>query len=215
VKYSFFVPQNPEALIAAIGKDNFNKRLDSIFTASEKDGFGGGKTINAFAGIQSIYNHGNQPCLHISWLFNFSGKPWLTQKWIRRICDEFYGTESIHGYGYGQDEDQGQLGSWYVMSALGLFDVKGFTDEKPIIEFGSPMFNKAEILLGNQKKLVIEARNNSKENMYVQSATFNGKPLQNCWMYKDELMKGGTLIFTMGNQPNKTWGVKTPPPSVQ
>ena len=215
VQYSFFVPQNPAALIAAIGKDNFNQRLDSIFTASEKDGFGGGKTINAFAGIQSIYNHGNQPCLHISWLFNFSGKPWLTQKWTRRICDEFYGTEPIHGYGYGQDEDQGQLGSWYVMSALGLFDVKGFTDEKPIVEFGSPMFNKAEILLGNNKKLVIEARNNSKENMYVQSAIFNGKPLQNCWMYRDELMKGGTLIFTMSNQPNKTWGVKTPPPSVQ
>jgi putative alpha-1,2-mannosidase len=101
------------------------------------------------------------------------------------------------------------------MIALGLFDVKGFTDEKPIIEFGSPMFNKAEILLGNEKKLVIEARNNSKENMYVQSATFNGKPLQNCWMYRDELMKGGILIFTMGNQPNKTWGTQTPPPSVQ
>jgi hypothetical protein len=70
-------------LIDAIGKDNFNKRLDSIFTVSEKLGFGGGKTIDAFAGINSIYNHGNQPNLHISWLFNFSGKPWLTQKWTR------------------------------------------------------------------------------------------------------------------------------------
>jgi predicted alpha-1,2-mannosidase len=215
VQYSFFVPQNPAALIAALGKDNFNERLDSIFTASEKDGFGGGKTIDAFAGIKSIYNHGNQPCLHISWLFNFSGKPWLTQKWTRRICDEFYGTDTIHGYGYGQDEDQGQLGSWYVMAAIGLFDVKGFTDSKPIIQLGTPIFNKAEIKLGNNKKLVIETKNNSKENLYVQSVRFNGKPLQNCWLYLDELMRGGELLFQMGNKPNTTWGIKTPPPSAQ
>lgn len=215
VQYTFFVPQNPEALIAAIGKNNFNNRLDSIFTTSEKDGFGGGKEINAFAGIKSIYNHGNQPNLHISWLFNFSGKPWLTQKWTRLIADGFYGTEPIHGYGYGQDEDQGQLGSWYVMTALGLFDVKGFTDEKPIVEIGSPMFSKATILLGNQKQLIIEAKNNSKENLYIQSAELNGKSLNNCWLYRDELMKGGTLVFTMGKQPNSEWGTKVPPPSVQ
>jgi predicted alpha-1,2-mannosidase len=215
VQYTFFVPQNPAALIAAIGKDYFNKRLDSIFTSSERDGFGGGKEIDAFAGIKSIYNHGNQPNLHISWLFNFSGKPWLTQKWTRLICNEFYGTEPIHGYGYGQDEDQGQLGSWYVMAALGIFDVKGFTDAKPIIEFGSPIFDKATIALGNHKQLLIITKNNSKENMYIQSAMFNGKPLNNCWLYRDEFMKGGKLVFTMGNKPNMNWGTKVPPPSVQ
>jgi len=215
IQYTFYVPQNPAALIAAVGKDQFNNRLDSIFTSSEKDGFGGGKEINAFAGIKSIYNHGNQPCLHISWLFNFSGKPWLTQKWTRAICDVFYGTEPIHGYGYGQDEDQGQLGSWYVLTALGLFDVKGFTDERPIIELGSPMFNKATILLGNQQQLTIEAKNNTKENVYIQSATFNGKPLNNCWLYRDELMKGGRLSLVMGNRPNTNWGTQVPPPSVQ
>jgi len=215
IQYTFYVPQNPAALIAAVGQDQFNNRLDSIFTSSEKDGFGGGKEINAFAGIKSIYNHGNQPCLHISWLFNFSGKPWLTQKWTRAICDVFYGTEPIHGYGYGQDEDQGQLGSWYVLTALGLFDVKGFTDERPIIELGSPMFNKATILLGNQQQLTIEAKNNTKENVYIQSATFNGKPLNNCWLYRDELMKGGRLSLVMGNRPNTNWGTQVPPPSVQ
>ncbi|WP_457270898.1 GH92 family glycosyl hydrolase [Pedobacter sp. UYEF25] len=215
VQYTFYVPQNPAGLIDAIGKDNFNKRLDSIFTVSEKLAFGGGKTIDAFAGINSIYNHGNQPNLHISWLFNFSRKPWLTQKWTRRIGEEFYGTEPIHGYGYGQDEDQGQLGSWYVMNALGLFDVKGLTDLRPIIELGSPLFDEATITLGNKKTLIIETKNNSKENMYVQSASFNGKPLDNCWLYQDELMKGGRLVFTMGDKPNTNWGTKTPPPSTQ
>ena len=215
VQYTFYVPHNPAGLIEAVGKEAFNAKLDSIFTSSAESGFGGGKKIDAFAGIKSIYNHGNQPCLHISWLFNFSGKPWLTQKWTRSICNEFYGTEPIHGYGYGQDEDQGQLGSWFVLASLGLFDVKGFTDAKPILELGSPLFRKATIQLSNQKKLVIEAKNNAAENVYVQSATLNGRELTNCWLYRDELMNGGRLVFTMGNKPNKSWGVQVPPPSDQ
>ena len=215
MQYTFYVPHNPAGLVDAIGKEQFNKRLDSIFTVSEKQGFGGGKTIDAFAGITSIYNHGNQPNLHTSWLFNFSGKPWLTQKWTRLIGQEFYGIGPIHGYGYGQDEDQGQLGSWYVINALGLFDVKGFTDSRPIVQLGSPLFDKATVTLGNGKKLSIETINNSKEHVYIQSATFNGKALDNCWLYLDELMAGGNLTFTMGAQPNTAWGVKVPPPSNQ
>ena len=215
VQYTFYVPQNPAGLVDAIGKDNFNNRLDSIFSVSEKLAFGGGKTIDAFAGINSIYNHGNQPNLHISWLFNFSGKPWLTQKWTRLIGQDFYGIEPIHGYGYGQDEDQGQLGSWYVMTALGLFDVKGLTDARPIIQLGSPLFDKTDVTLGNNKSLSILTENNSKENIYIQSAEFNGVPLDNCWLYRDELMKGGKLVFKMGSQPNKAWGTKIPPPSAQ
>jgi predicted alpha-1,2-mannosidase len=215
IQYTYYVPQNPAALISAIGKNDFNNRLDSIFEASEKEDFGGGKKIDAFAGINSVYNHGNQPCLHISWLFNFSGKPWLTQKWTRAICNKFYGIEPIHGYGYGQDEDQGQLGSWYVMAALGLFDVKGLTDARPIIELGSPIFSKATIVLGNKRKLIILSKNNSKQNIYVQSVKFNGKILNNCWLYRDELMRGGEMVFVMGNKPNKNWGSKNPPPSTQ
>lgn len=215
MQYTFYVPQNPAALIAKQGKNYFNDNLNDIFEKSEKDDFGGGKTINAFAGITSIYNHGNEPSLHISWLFNFSGKPWLTQKWTRAICREFYGIEPIHGYGYGQDEDQGQLGSWYVMTALGLFDVKGFTDARPVVELGSPVFDKAIIALGNNKRLIIETKNNSKQNIYVQSAEFNGKPLHNCWLYRDQLMKGGKLLFVMGSKPNESWGTKVLPPSKQ
>ncbi len=124
-QYSFYVPHDPQGLIAKMGKAEFNKRLDSIFTAAQKTTFGGGNTIDAFSGLSAPYNHGNQPCLQMPWMFNYSGKPYLTQKWVRAICNEFYGTEGIHGYGYGQDEDQGQLGAWYVLSAIGLFDVQG------------------------------------------------------------------------------------------
>ncbi|WP_254413377.1 GH92 family glycosyl hydrolase [Dyadobacter diqingensis] len=214
IQYTFYVPHNPAGLITATGKSAFNEKLNSIFETAQKNSFGGGKEIDAFAGIKSLYNHGNQPNLHVSWLFNFSGKPWLTQKWTRAICDEFYGTESIHGYGYGQDEDQGQLGAWYVMASLGLFDVKGLTDLRPVIQLGSPVFDKASIRLGNGKILVIETQNNTKENVYVQSARFNDKVLDNCWLYRDELMKGGKLVMVMGNQPNENRG-KTAPPSEQ
>jgi len=215
VQYTFFVPGNPAALIALQGKDYFNNNLEHIFEKSEPEGFGGGTTIDAFAGVNSIYNHGNEPCLHISWLFNFSGKPWLTQKWTRAISNVFYGNDPVHGYGYGQDEDQGQMGGWYVMAGLGIFDVKGFTDYKPIVEFGSPFFDVATIKLRNGKTLVIQTKNNSNKNVYVQSATINGKPLNNCWIYRDELMKGGKISFVMGSEPNKQWGVKVPPPSNQ
>jgi predicted alpha-1,2-mannosidase len=215
VQYTFYVPQNPAGLINKIGKDEFNDRLNNIFITAQKNAFGGGKEIDAFAGIKSNYNHGNQPNLHVSWLFNFSGKPWLSQKWVRAICDEFYGTDSIHGYGYGQDEDQGQLGSWYVMAAMGLFDVKGLTDLRPIIELGSPVFGNIDISLGNGKKLNISAIRNSAANVYIQSASFNGKKLDNCWLFRDELMKGGKLEYQMGPQPNMNWGVAVPPPSTQ
>lgn len=215
IQYTFFVPANPAALIALQGKDYFNNKLERIFEKSQPEGFGGGKTIDAFAGVSSIYNHGNEPCLHISWLFDFSGKPWLTQKWTRAISNDFYGNDPIHGYGYGQDEDQGQMGGWYVMAALGIFDVKGFTDYKPIVEFGSPLFDVATIKLSNGKTLVIQAKNNSNQNIYVQSASINGKPLNNCWMYRDELMKGGKISFIMDSKPNKKWGVAIPPPSNQ
>lgn len=131
VQYTFYVPHQIDELVDLVGQETFNNRLDSIFLLSQKNIFGGGKEVDAFAGLKTVYNHGNQPNLHISWLFNFSGKPYLSQKWVRAILDEFYGLEGIHGYGYGQDEDQGQLGAWYVMSALGLFDVKGLTEIDP------------------------------------------------------------------------------------
>ena len=118
VQYTFYVPHMPEELIKKVGEDEFNKRLNDIFTASQPQIFSGGKEIDAFAGLRTYYNQGNQPCLHISWLFNHSGRPDLSQKWVRAICDEFYGTDGIHGYGYGQDEDQGQLGSWYVLAGI-------------------------------------------------------------------------------------------------
>jgi len=202
-QYSFYVPHDPEGIIAKIGKVEFNNRLDSIFIISEKDLFGGGEVIDAFAGIKKLYNHGNQPCLHYSWLFNHSGMPSKTQKWVRAICNDFYGTEGIHGYGFGQDEDQGQLGGWYVMAGIGLFDVKGLITPESRFGIGSPVFDKITINLNKKyypgEKFVIETENNSPENFYIQSMAVNGKNLSETFVPFSTVVAGGKLTIKLGN----------------
>ena len=215
MQYTFFVPQNPDSLITRLGKDVFNERLDGIFTVARKSIFGGGKTTYAFSGINSPYNHGNQPCLHEPWLFNFSGKPYLTQKWVRLICDEFYGITGEHGYGYGQDEDQGQLGAWYVLSTMGLFDVQGGAPAEPTYQIGSPAFDKIVVHLNplnaTGKKLVIRTIGNGPDAYYVQKASFNGKPLEQNWLYRKDILSGGELVLTMGTEPSDVWNESCPP----
>lgn len=206
IQYTFYVPHEPEKLIERVGQDTFNNRLDSIFILSQNDTFGGGKTVNAFAGVHALYNHGNQPNLHIAWLFNFSGKPYLTQKWVRTICNEFYGTEGLHGYGYGQDEDQGQLGAWYVMAGIGLFDVKGLTQINPEFQVGSPIFDRIEIKLNKDyykgDKFIIEVENNSPQNIYVQSISNKDKVQDSVFIPFTDVVNGGMLKIKMGNEPN-------------
>ncbi len=207
VQYTFYVPHDAEELVDTIGRETFNTRLDSIFLISRENIFGGGTTVDAFSGLKSLYNHGNQPNLHISWLFNFSGKPWLSQKWVRAILDEFYGTEGVHGYGYGQDEDQGQLGAWYVMSSMGLFDVKGLTGIPPKFQLGSPLFEKITIQLNPDyypgREFVIETRNNPKENKYIQSIELNNSDYHSVFLPFEKVVSGGEIEIVLGPGPNK------------
>ncbi|QCX40399.1 glycoside hydrolase family 92 protein [Aureibaculum algae] len=218
-QYTWYVPHDPENLIKLIGKPLFNERLETMFNDAQKTMFGGNsEDINSFSGLEKLYNHGNQPCLHDAWLFNYSGKPWLTQKWARTICNEFYGTEPLRGYGVGQDEDQGQLGAWYVMTSMGLFDVQGHTSANPSFQFGSPLFDKITIKLDstyyNGEELEIETVNQSSENIYIQSVLWNGETVLNNWMYRNKLMEGGKLTFTLGSKPNQEWGIEKLPPSM-
>lgn len=217
-QYTWYVPHDIAGLMKLVGKDLFNERLEMQFAKAQKTLFGGGEEIDSFSGLDKLYNHGNQPCLHNSWLFNYSGKPWLTQKWTRTICNEFYGTEPLHGYGYGQDEDQGQLGAWYVMAAMGLFDVQGHAAANPSFQIGSPLFDKISIKLNStyydRDKIVIETVNNNSENIYIQSAELNGVALENSWFYRQDLIDGGNLKLVLGSEPNQSWGIETPPPSM-
>lgn len=218
-QYTWYVPHDVSGLLSLIGKEEFNRRLEKTFTEASKSLYGGTPDkFDSFSGVEMLYNHGNQPCLHNSWLFNYSGEPWLTQYYTRDICNVFYGTEPTHGYGYGQDEDQGQLGAWYVMAAMGLFDVQGGTNMNPTMQIGSPLFDKVTIHLNKKyysgDKFTIIAKDNSPKAFYVQEAEFNDKPLNECFISLKDIQAGATLKLKMGDAPNKKWGVEKCPPSM-
>ncbi|MCF8223195.1 MAG: GH92 family glycosyl hydrolase [Bacteroidales bacterium] len=217
-QYTWYVPHDPAGIIELVGEDLFNERLEKMFTDARKSVFGGGEEIDSFSGLEKLYNHGNQPCLHNAWLFNYSGKPWLTQKWVRLICDEFYGTEPLHGYGYGQDEDQGQLGAWYVMASLGLFDVSGHAFSEPVYQIGSPLFDRVTIKLDPEyypgKELVITTENNVPGNKYVKEIQFNGQKLDKYWIKRAELLNGGILKIRLVSEPSKDDRRLNLPPSM-
>ena len=208
IQYTYYVPHAIGELINMVGADKFNQRLNEIFEIAQKNGFSGGKEVDAFSGLRFVYNHGNQPSLHISWLFNRSGAPWLTQKWTRAICNEFYGLDEMHGYGYGQDEDQGQLGAWYNMAAIGLFMIDGGVDKDSSFEISSPTFDNIVVKLANGNIFEVTACDNSKENIYIQSCRFNGQKWDHCSIPAQMIYKGGKLELTMGPEPNKNWGIK-------
>ncbi|MCP4451463.1 MAG: glycoside hydrolase family 92 protein, partial [Planctomycetes bacterium] len=204
-QYTWLVPHDMENLMAMMGSDVFNERLENTFKESRKSMFGGGQEIDSFSGLEKLYNHGNQPCLFQPWLFNYSGKPELTQLYTRAICDEFYGATPKHGYGYGQDEDEGQLGAWFVLASMGLFDIKGLTEAGPSLRIGSPMFRRMTIHLNADYygggQFVIETKNNSSKNVYVQSVKLNGTPLKDNILPWAAFVQGGRLELTMGATP--------------
>ncbi len=194
-QYTWFAPQDVQGLVDLLGIDEFNDRLN--------DGF-----EKARPNFTSQYvNHSNQPNMQAAFLFNYSGKPWLTQYWSREILDYYYGTGPLNGY--PGDEDQGQMSSWYVMAALGLFEIDGGCAVDPFYEITSPLFEKITIELDSDyysgKQFVIHAVNNSKKNRYIQSATLNGKPLETFWFPHSDLVKGGELVLQMGSKPNESW----------
>ena len=204
-QYTFYVPHDPEGLISTIGRETFVQRLDSIFQQSEELGFGSGKTIGAFAGLQNVYNHGNQPSLHIAWLFNYAGEPALTQKWVRRICNEFYGLDGIHGYGYGQDEDQGQLGAWYVLAGIGLFDVQGGAATDSSLQLCAPQFESIHIQLDPEyypgSEFIIRVDGNPENEAFIKTAQYNERAIDDCCISWNDFIHGGELVITTSSTP--------------
>lgn len=202
---TFFVPQDVPALVAKIGRQAFIERLEWGFQQSEPWRYNG---LN-----DQYWNYpvvqGNQQSMHFAFLFNWAGKPWSTQKWSRSILDRYYGYGE--GNAYLGDEDQGQMSAWLVMAALGLFQTDGGSRATPGYEIGSPLYPKVEIELGRRfgrgQKFTIEAKGASRHNLYVQTATLNGKPLHSFHFPATELLQGGSLVLTMGPHPNEQWGL--------
>lgn len=203
---SYFVPQDPRALISRVGKQVFIDRLLWGFEKSEPWRYNGPNKAYWSCPV----NQGNEQTMHLPYLFNFAGAPYLTQKWTRSVLDRYYGKGMSNAY-LG-DEDQGQMSGWFVMTAMGLFQTDGGGSAVPTYEIGSPIFPKTEINLegryGRGKKFTIIAHNTSFNNKYVQSARLNGKVLNSFQFPASELLKGGTLELEMGATPNLQWGIE-------
>ena len=203
---SYFVPQDVPALIDIMGEEAFVDRLNWGFEVSEPWRYN--------APNDQYWDYpvvqGNQQSMHFAFLFNWAKKPWLTQKWSRSIIDKYYGYGVANAY-LG-DEDQGQMSAWFVMAALGLFQTDGGCRLDPIYEIASPLYEKVVIDLGKRynrgETFTIEAKNVSRKNKYIQSATLNGQKLDRFFFPASELLKGGELILEMGDKPNKSWGIK-------
>lgn len=197
--YSWFVPQNPEKLVNAIGRHRFVERLDKAMEQSAHANFNAaGDNFSEFP-----INHGNETSMEVAYLFNWAGAPWLTQKWVRAIQEQYYGTSPLDAY--PGDEDLGQMSSWFVMSTLGLFQMEGGCSVMPFYELASPRYPKITLRLDNKynrgKTFVIEAPNASADNKYIRSVTLNGKPVTGFKISQQELLKGGRLVIEMGKEP--------------
>ncbi|RXK62036.1 glycoside hydrolase family 92 protein [Lacibacter luteus] len=188
------------------GNKNFNAKLDSVFSVPNTVNVGSyGGMIHEMTEMvmanMGQYAHGNQPIQHMVYLYNYSGEPWKAQYHARNVMEKLYdATEN----GYPGDEDQGQTSSWYVLSALGFYSVCPGTDQYVM---GSPVFQKTTITLENGKQFVIEAKNNNKESVYIQSATLNGKSFDQNWITYADIMNGGTLQLVMDSKPELKRGV--------
>ncbi|SDN11082.1 alpha-1,2-mannosidase, putative [Kriegella aquimaris] len=200
-QFSWFVPHNMKGLVDVIGKERFVARLDSAMHQSKKVNF------NALGDNFSKYpiNHGNQPNMQSSYLFNYAGASWLTQKWAREIQEKYYGTGPRDAY--PGDEDQGQMSAWYVMSTLGLFQMDGGAAIHPQYEIGSPRFEKVTIHLSDKyyggNTFVIKAKNASRDNKYIHAATLNGNKLVSWKFPQKEVIMGGELLLEMKDVPYK------------
>ena len=152
------------------------------------------------SGLVGQFVMGNEPSFHIPYLYNYLGAPWRTQKRIRQLLNAFY-TDNL--FGIPGDEDGGAMSAFVMFSMMGFFQV---TPGIPVYTIGSPVFEKTIIDLPNGKKFTIIAKNASNENIYVQKAYLNGKPLNKPWFTHKDIMNGSTLKFIMGKEPNKSWG---------
>ena len=204
--YNWSVFHDVQGLIDLTGGDErFVAKIDSVFALPGIVKYGTyGMKIHEMLEMELAkmgqYAQGNQPIQHMIYLYSYAGQPWKTQYWIRQVMDRLYNSSEN---GYPGDEDQGGMSSWYVLSALGIYSVCPGTDEYVL---GSPKFRKATITMEDGKKFVIEAKGNSKDNVYIQNATLNGKRHTRNYIHYSDILNGGVLELQMGNQPEKTRG---------
>jgi predicted alpha-1,2-mannosidase len=196
--YSFFVPQDPNALIEKMGgKIKFAKRLDTLFTMHLPDEFFAETEDITREGIIGGYVHGNEPAHHVAYLYNWAGQPSKTQARVRMILKMQYKNAPD---GLGGNDDCGQMSAWYIFSSLGFYPVAPGSDEYSL---GSPAVKSAVLSLENGKTFTVDAVNQSDKNVYVQKVLLNGTAITNHTIKHSDITNGGKLTFYMSSKPSK------------
>jgi predicted alpha-1,2-mannosidase len=205
----WLVPHDVQGLANLLGgREKFAAKLDEFFTIPYHP-----KGIcRDCTGVIGQYVQGNQPDQQASYLYDWAGQPWKTQELTRKILKLMYGSDR-YGLGFPGMDDQGSTSSWYVMSAMGFYPVD---PSSPDYIMGSPIFSRVVIHMGNGKDFEIVAHNNSEKNIYIQSATLNGKPWNKPWFSHADIANGAKLVLEMGPSPNRNWGAApdAAPPSM-
>ena len=198
-QYTFLVPHDVHGLIKLFGSDRaFMHKLDSLFIA---EGDAGENASPDMSGMTGQYAHGNEPSHHVIYMYNYAGRPDKAAPLLRKMLTEMYHDQPD---GLSGNEDVGQMSAWYIISALGLYQVEPVGGRYVI---GSPLFSKASVNVGGGKTFTVVAKNNSDRNVYVQSARLNGRPYAKTYIDFKDITSGGSLELTMGPKPSK-WGTK-------
>ena len=196
-QYTWLVPHDVHGLVDLFGSEKaFIAKLDSLFII---EGDLGDEASPDVTGLIGQYAHGNEPSHHIIYMYNYVGQPWKTAELVRKVLRELYRNDLD---GLSGNEDVGQMSAWYVLSSIGLYQEEP-AGGKYII--GSPLFNSATLNVGDGKTFTVKAVNNSDANIYVQSATLNGKRYDKSYINYRDIIAGGTLELVMGPKPSK-WG---------
>ena len=199
-QYTWLVPHDIEGLVEAFGsKEKLITKLDSLFVVQGDLGDNASPDIS---GLIGQYAHGNEPSHHVIYFYTMLGQPYKTAKLARQVLTELY---SDKPEGLSGNEDVGQMSAWYVLSALGMYQVEPAGGR---YFFGSPIVDEAVIKLNDNKNFIIKAVNNSAENIYIQQVRWNGKDYNKSYISFNDLIEGGTLEFIMGSEPSTSWGIK-------
>lgn len=194
-QYTFFAPQDISGLMNLLGGPrSFARKLDRLFAAESRTT---GREQVDITGLIGQYAHGNEPSHHMAYLYDYAGEPWKTQSRVRQIMNEFYkpAPDGLIG-----NEDCGQMSAWYVFSAAGFYPV---TPGSTIYAIGTPLFPEVRFKLENGKSFAVKATGVDDRNVYVQSATLNGKSYSKSYLEHADVMAGGELVFQMGPQPSR------------
>jgi putative alpha-1,2-mannosidase len=207
-QYRWFVPFDVKGLIALIGGEpEFNKQMDQFFD-------------------NDLYNHANEPDLQVPMMYNTSGEPWKSQALMHKYAVDtvvqYYFNDNSRGidpfvdviyqnkpdaYIRTMDDDAGAMSAWFVFVACGMSPAcPGW----PVYYLNVPLFNQVQFNWPGGKQFTVKVMNYKEGNRYIQSATLNGKPLNRNWITQQDMMKGGTLMITAGDKPNKNWGTTEP-----